>query len=143
MDGKKGIGRMENTSENKESTPSWMDFWTKSLEFAWGPGIGMQTRSAFWPMLSVPVWNGNGNGTVKRMQEMCRSSMKIWQSMCFGMINPEGVESFPQAMKDLQECFLKVQQRELDNIVQLQSEWFDKMDALKDLSQKMYIRTVR
>lgn len=136
---------MENVSEKKESAPSWMDFWAKSLEVAWGPATGMQTKSAFWPGMPVPVWNGNGNGNGawKRMQEMFRSSMKIWQSVCLTMVNPEGVKSFPQVTKDLQDIFLKMQQRELDNMVRMQIEWLDKMDSLKDLSQKVYLRSVR
>lgn len=138
---------MESVSEKKESTPSWMDFWAKSFEYAWRPATGMQTQSVFWPGLPVPVWNGNGNGNgngaLKRMQEMFQSSMKIWQSVCLTLVNPEGVQSFPKGMKDLQEIFLKMQQREMDNLVHMQLEWLDKMDSLKDLSQKVYLRSVR
>lgn len=136
---------MENVTETKETKPTWMDFWAKSVEVAWGPAMGMQNRSAFWPGLPVPVWNenGNGNGTMKRMQELFNSSMKIWQSVCLGLINPDGLQSLPQTMKNLQDTFLKMQQRELDQLVHKQGEWIDKLEVLQDMGRKAYLRTMR
>lgn len=131
---------MENTDQEKTAAPSMSEMLTKSANQYWEMFGGEKSGNGMANAVYFP-WVLR-NGTMKKLENACMSTMKMWGNWWMNMYKDGAAESLPKIFGELPEMMAEIQQKELDNFLKWHSKMIASCQNFDRLTRLLCLRTL-